>query len=111
MANQKLKDSQQWVQTQEKRVQLRQDKINQLKLTLLWFGRWIGSGTSGSLFYLVGSLIFFSLGLMFGMNYPSVIACPNTKSFCYQVRWDKTTVVIPSDYIKQSSPKKSQRKR
>jgi hypothetical protein len=111
LAYQKLKDSQQWVQTQEKRVQLQKEKIHQLKLNLLWFGGWIGSGTSGSTFYLVGLLIFTSLGFWFGVNYPSVIACPNTKSYCYHLRLDKTKVVIPSDYIKQSSQKKSHRQR
>jgi hypothetical protein len=40
-----------------------------------------------------------------------VIACPNTNGFCYLLRLDKTKVVIPSDYIQQTSPKKSNRQR
>ncbi|WP_199328602.1 hypothetical protein [Anabaena azotica] len=74
---------------------------------MIHFARWIGSGRSGLLFYLGSLAIYLSLGFAWGLNLPSAIACSNTKSYCYLLRLDKKTVVIPSDYIKQASPKKS----
>ncbi|WP_242055026.1 hypothetical protein [Nostoc flagelliforme] len=73
-----------------------------MKSTLLWFGRWLSSGFSGVMFYLFCLVVYLSIGFIFGVNFPSVIACPDTKSFCYQLRWNKSQVFIKSDYINKS---------
>jgi hypothetical protein len=107
----KLNESQQWIEAQQKQTKLRSQRSQQFRVNLIHFARWIGSGWSGWLFYLGSSGIYISLGFALGVNFPSVIACPNTKSYCYLLRLDKTTVVIPSDYIKQTSQKKSNHQR
>ncbi|MBD2680955.1 hypothetical protein H6H03_26700 [Nostoc paludosum FACHB-159] len=107
----KSNESQQWIEAEQKRSQLRSQRSQQFKLNLIYFARWIGSGWRGWLFYLGSFGIYISLGFALGVNFPSAIACPNTKSYCYLLRLDKETVVIPSNYIKQTSPKKSSRQR
>lgn len=105
----KLNESQQWIEAEQKQAQLRSQRSHEFRVNLIYFARWIGSGWSGWLVYLGSFAIYLSLGFASGLNFPSAIACPNTKSYCYLLRLDKKTVVIPSDYIKQTSPKKSNR--
>jgi hypothetical protein len=107
----KLNESQQWIEVEQKRSQLRRQRSHELRVNLIHFAHWLCSGWSGWLFYLIWFAIFSSLGFTLGINFPSVIACSNTNSFCYLLRLDKTKVVIPSDYIQQTSPKKSNRQR
>ncbi|QLE59907.1 hypothetical protein [Nostoc sp. TCL26-01] len=107
----KLNESQQWIETEQKQATLRSQRSQQFRINLIHFARWIGSGWSGWLIYLGSFAIYLSLGFALGVNFPSAIACPNTKSYCYLLRLHKETVVIPSDYIKQTSPKKSNRQR
>ncbi|WP_414756122.1 hypothetical protein [Anabaena sp. CCY 9910] len=107
----KLSKSQQWIEAEQKQAKLRSQRSQQFRVNLIHIARWITSGWSGWLFYLGAFGIFISLGFALGVNFPSAIACPNTTSYCYFLRLDKETVVIPSDYIKESSSKKSNRKR
>ncbi|MEA5605209.1 hypothetical protein [Nostoc sp. UHCC 0252] len=107
----KLNESQQWIEAQQKQAKLRSQRSQQFKVNLIYFARWIGSGWSGWSLYLITLGIFTSLAFTFGVNFPAFVACPNTKSYCYLLRWDKSKIVIPSDYIKQSSQNDSKRKR
>jgi hypothetical protein len=107
----KLNESQQWIEAQQKQAKLRSQRSQQFKVNLIYFARWIGSGWSGWSLYLISLGIFTSLAFTFGVNFPAFVACPNTKSYCYLLRWDKSKIVIPSDYIKQSSQNDSKRKR
>ncbi|BAY66763.1 hypothetical protein NIES22_69070 (plasmid) [Calothrix brevissima NIES-22] len=107
----KLNESQQWIEVEQKRSQLRRQRSHELRVNLIHFARWLCSGWSGWLFYLIWFAIFSSLGFALGLNLPSAIACRSTKSFCYLLRLDKETVIIPSDYTRQTSQKKSNRQR
>jgi hypothetical protein len=84
------------VKTGQRQLQIRQQQIDQLKKSLLWLGSWIGSGNSAILFYLVSLVIYLTLGTAVGVNLPDGIACNGgAKSACYQLRWDKSKVVLP----------------
>jgi hypothetical protein len=102
----KLNESQQWIEAQQKQAKLRSQRSQQFKVNLIYFARWITSGWSGWLFYLTSFSIFVFLGFGFGINYPSVIACSSIKSYCYFFRLDKTTVVIPPKPQQQTRRKK-----
>jgi hypothetical protein len=92
----RLVSNQQWVKIQQRQLQLRQQQIDQLKKSLMWLGSWIGSGNSAILFYLVSLVIYLTLGTAIGVNLPDSIACNGgAKSACYQLRWDKSKVVLP----------------
>jgi hypothetical protein len=101
----KLNESQQWIETEQKQAQLRSQRSQQFKVNLIYFARWIGSGWTGWLFYLTSFGIFISLGFSLGVNFPAFIACPNTTSYCYHLRWDKTKVVLPPKPQQQSRRK------
>jgi hypothetical protein len=98
------------VQIQEQRAKLQQQRTEQVKVTLLWFGRWLSSGVSGVMFYFICLLVYVSLGFIAGVNFPSLIVCHSRKEFCYQLRWDKSKVVIPSEYNQQPRQKNSKNK-
>jgi hypothetical protein len=70
-------------------------------MNLIFFGRWIASGRSGWLFYICSFGFFFALGLVLGINSPSVIACPNMQNYCYLLRLDKNKVIIPKTQNKR----------
>lgn len=113
LAQKKLKASTEWVQTQQQRLLFWQQVTDQFKSCFLWFGRWLGSGFSGICFYMTSVIVYVALGTFFGVNLPTRIACPNAKSPCYLLRWDKSSVVLPSqvdDLVKKYlKSKKKQR--
>jgi hypothetical protein len=94
-----------------KQKALRRERSEQFKSNLLWFGNWVGSGRSGTFWYMAAIVIFGAIGLMWGINTPSVIACKNSRSFCYQLRFDKTQVILKGQVkqvLKKSSRNKNQ---
>ncbi|MBD2438861.1 hypothetical protein H6G69_18915 [Nostoc sp. FACHB-110] len=96
MALNKLNESQQWIEAEQKRSELRSQRSQQFRVNLIHFARWVGSGWSGWLVYL-GSFVTVSfIAYAVGINSPSAIACPNTKSYCYLLRLNKNTVVLPT---------------
>nr|WP_322665765.1 hypothetical protein [Dendronalium sp. ChiSLP03b] len=50
--------------------------------------------------FLACALVSLTGGLMWGMNTPKAISCPSQKSLCYQLRQDKTSVILPGQ-VKQ----------
>ncbi|MBD2303401.1 hypothetical protein H6G80_35720 [Nostoc sp. FACHB-87] len=96
LASEKLKNLQAWNQAQEKKQKLRQQSFEQFKSNLFYFGRWVGSGRSGTaMFFTFAASTLFG-GLMWGFNEPSAISCPSEKSLCYQLRLDKKSVILPA---------------
>ncbi|WP_199328595.1 hypothetical protein [Anabaena azotica] len=63
-------------------------------MSLINFGRWIGSGWSGWLVYLGSFITALSIGYVSGINAPSAIACPSDKSWCYILRLAKESVIV-----------------
>lgn len=83
-----MKKSQAW-------IKLRQESFEGCKGFLFWFGGWVNSGRSGILTYLI-TMSAVALGsVMIGINTPSIIPCPDKKSYCYQLRIDKNQVILP----------------
>ncbi|UKP01032.1 hypothetical protein [Nostoc sp. UHCC 0870] len=56
---------------------------------------WVGSGRSGVLMFLTCAMVFLTGGLWWGTNLPKAISCPAENSLCYQLRWDKSSVILP----------------
>ena len=98
---QKLKASKDWVK-----------QTDQAMLTLLRLGRWVGSGFSGILFYFVSIVAFGVWIYAAGINNPPVIGCQNQKTLCYQLRWDKSKILIleKTQQVPQQIPHKPHRK-
>lgn len=90
----KLNESQQWIQSEAKRLQLKKERSQQFKTNLIYFARWVGSGLSGWAIYLGSFITALSIGYASGINSPSAIACPSDKSWCYLLRLTKETVII-----------------
>ncbi|MBW4559196.1 MAG: hypothetical protein KME59_25420 [Trichormus sp. ATA11-4-KO1] len=95
LAYQKLETLQAWNEAQSERKKLREQRSEQFKSNVFWFGSWIGSGKSGIFFFICAILIFAVLGLMGGLNWPTTIACKTDSGGCYLLRWNKSTVVLP----------------
>ncbi|MBD2596055.1 hypothetical protein H6G74_17230 [Nostoc spongiaeforme FACHB-130] len=107
MALNKLNESQQWIEAEQKRSELRRQRSQQFRINLIHFARWVGSGWSGWLIYLGSFVTTLCIGYAVGINSPSAIACPNTKSYCYLLRLNKETVVFPSPKPQQQKPQKN----
>ncbi len=95
---QKLKASKDWVK-----------QTDQAMLTLLRLGRWFGSGFSGLIFYFLSVIAFGVWFYAAGINNPPVIGCQNQKTLCYQLRWDKSKILILEKT--QQVPQKFHRKK
>jgi len=91
LAAQRLEKMQAWVETARKRAII----LDKFKEDLFWFGRWIGSGRSGILMYLIGIIIYSTIGFILGINTPTSIACKKMQTVCYFMRFDKNQVVLP----------------
>ncbi|MBG1263170.1 hypothetical protein F8S20_30840 [Nostoc sp. BAE] len=98
LAAQKLLKLQTWNQAQIQRQELRHKRFEQFKGLLFWAGAWVGSGRSGTLFFLTGIVTFATLGLIAGLNWPTTIACKSDSGGCYLLRLDKKTVILPQQF-------------
>lgn len=80
---------------------------------LTWFGSWVWSGFAYNWVFF-GLLALSGLGGGFGLfnSLPQAIACKSSQSLCYVLRWDKKTVVLPTQpkrvkvYTKQPANRK-----
>ncbi|MBC1222416.1 hypothetical protein GNF09_21455 [Nostoc sp. UCD120] len=90
-AVEKLKKSKEWLKH-------RQQRFEKVKELLFWIGAWVGSGRSGTLFFLSGIVTFATLGLIAGLNWPTTIACKSGSGGCYLLRFDKKTVILPQQF-------------
>ena len=98
LAAQKLLKLQTWNEAQTQRQKLRHQRFEQFKGLLFWVGGWIGSGRSGTLFFLTAIFTFSTLGLIAGLNWPTTIACKSDSEGCYLLRLDKKTVILPQQF-------------
>ncbi|MEH1786618.1 MAG: hypothetical protein V7L23_13810 [Nostoc sp.] len=98
LAYQKLEKIQAWNEAQLERQKLRQKHFEQCKGHLFWVGAWVGSGRSGTLFFLTAILISVTLTVVKIINLPTNLSCPDTKSLCYlvyQMRFNNKSVILP----------------
>ncbi|WP_256872003.1 hypothetical protein [Nostoc sp. TCL26-01] len=100
LASQKLEHLQDWNEAKAMQNKLRKQRSEQFRSNLFWFGMWVGSGRSGVFMFLAGAAVFLTGGLLWGTNMPKAISCPSQKTLCYQLRWDKPSVILPGQ-IKQ----------
>nr|WP_322665491.1 hypothetical protein [Dendronalium sp. ChiSLP03b] len=97
MTAQKLKKLETWLEAQREKKKLREKRIDDIKQVLLWLGGWIGSGWKGTVFYLICTIAAGVCGVTLGINTPTNIPCPNKKSLCYQLRLNKSQVLLPEE--------------
>ncbi|WP_226890048.1 hypothetical protein [Nostoc sp. MG11] len=85
---------QQWVEVEKEQRVLRAQRAEKFKSDLFWFGHWIGSGRSG--IFVCAILVTAALvsGLAWGINTPNTILCPKIESFCYQMRLNRSSVLL-----------------
>jgi len=98
LAAQKLLKLQAWNEAQTQRQKLRHKRFEQFKELLFWADAWVGSGRSGTLFFLTAIVTFTTLGLIAGLNWPTTIACKSDSGGCYLLRLDKKTVIFPQQF-------------
>ncbi|MCG6133999.1 MAG: hypothetical protein MET45_04975 [Nostoc sp. LLA-1] len=95
LAYQKLEKLQAWNEAQKTRKQLLEQRSEQFKSNVFWFGQWLGSGLSGVFVYLTTAAMAAVASLALGINLPNIIACKNDTGICYQLRLNKSSVVLP----------------
>jgi hypothetical protein len=104
LAAQKLEKLQGWIEATQERCNLNKRRFENFKEDLFWFGRWVGAGRSGIFLYIIGIVIYSTIGFILGINSPTSIACKKVQSACYLMRLDKNQVVLPQqaqDLIQQ----------
>jgi hypothetical protein len=95
----KLKASAKWTQAERQRLQLIQQKWEKRKALVLWLVQRIWMGKTGIAFYIVSAFIFIMMGGIWLINSPESIVCPDRKSLCFLLRWDKSSVILPEQRV------------
>jgi len=94
-----LQASQQWTQLLKQQKALKDQEQKQkwedMKVRLTWLAIWLGSGWSGWTFYILSMMVAAMTGGMILINVPSSVSCPALLSWCYFLRLDKSTIVLP----------------
>jgi hypothetical protein len=117
LAAHKLEKLQAWNKAQIERQKLRHKRYEQFKGFLFWAGSWVGSGSSGTLFFIFAILTFTTLTGLAVINLPTNLSCPDKKSFCYlvyQMRFNNESIILPQqtkDIIAEYERNKSKPKR
>jgi len=72
---------------------------------LSWFGGWFWAGASSGWGFFGWLVLAMLIGATIDANIPDAIYCKTPKGFCYLLRWDKNSIVLPS--TKKSLPPKN----
>lgn len=101
-ATQLLKTNKEWVQTEQKRLQVLQQREERSR-------RWrraVASIVNTTAFFLLWGVGAAGWGWIGGINTPSAIACQSRSSLCYRMRWGVKAVVAKSPKPKCTKTRK-----
>lgn len=82
---------------EKKRFEFQEKCTENLKSTFLWLIKKFFSGWVGILVYGGSASVALVFGALWGINTPSSIPCPSKSSLCYQLRFNKSKVLLPEE--------------
>lgn len=101
LAIKKLKASHKWVVTEQRRLQLLEQRGKQIHHLLNILVDALMRSTKSIAILSLFALVIAGWAWLGGMNTPSIIACPNTTGLCYRARWRSPKLIVPKPDMTQ----------
>lgn len=86
LATHLLKNNQEWVNTQQRRLQLQNQSDERYRKWLSWLLGVVGSSVNTWAFFILWALTAGALGWVGGLNTPQAVVCQTQESPCYRLR-------------------------